>query len=112
MSFLPNDTILSSISIPGTHETLSRNYGTEIAECQTLSLESQLKAGIRVIDVRCRHVENSFAIHHGMIFLHLMFGDVLQILEQFLQENPTETVLMRLKEEYNPVNVTLSFEVT
>ncbi|XP_035704642.1 1-phosphatidylinositol phosphodiesterase isoform X2 [Folsomia candida] len=112
MSSLPDNVPLSSLSLPGTHESLSRGHGGAIAECQTLSLESQLRAGIRVLDVRCRHIEDSFAIHHGMIFLHIMFGDVLQQLEAFLKNNPSETILMRVKEEYEAVNVTGTFEET
>lgn len=111
LSSLPDEVLLSSLSLPGTHESLSRGHGGEIAECQTLSLESQLKAGIRVLDVRCRHVENSFAIHHGIIFMHLMFGDVLQMVSKFLTDHPKETVLMRVKEEYDSANVTVTFEV-
>lgn len=111
MSKLPDSVPLSAISIPGTHESLARGYGEVISECQSLTLEQQLEAGVRGLDVRCRHISNSFAIHHGIVFMHLMFGDVLNVLESFLQINPSETVIVRIKEEHTPENVTRSFEV-
>ena len=39
-----------------------------------------------------------------------MFEDVLKETIQFLKAHPTETILMRLKEETTPENGSLSFE--
>jgi 1-phosphatidylinositol phosphodiesterase len=75
-------------------------------------LEAQLEAGIRVLDIRCRHVNNKFAIHHGIEFQHMWFDQVLQTLVAFVRKNPSEFVLMRVKEEYTPSNNSRSFEAT
>jgi len=55
MGKLKDDVKLSQLSIPGTHDTMSR-FGGPIVETQTLTLANQLESGIRVFDMRCRHV--------------------------------------------------------
>lgn len=99
MRWIPDHHSLADLSIPGTHDTMADNGGPS-PETQGLSLRAQLDAGIRAIDIRARHISNSFAIHHGVIFLGYFFGnDVLGVLEDFLRDHPTETVIMRLKNE-------------
>jgi len=111
MKDLPNELLLSQITLPGTHDTCCRNTW-EFAETQTWTLEDQLSAGIRFLDIRCRHINNVFAIHHDLIFCGIFFGEVLEIIKKFFLNNQSETVLMRIKEEYTPENNTRSFSDT
>lgn len=104
-------TKLSSLSLPGTHDTMSF-YGGDAAQCQTLSLKNQLESGIRVLDIRCRHIADVFAIHHGMVFQKTYFSDVLNIVINFLQHHNGESIYMRVKEEYKAENNTRTFEET
>ncbi len=53
-------TALTSLTIPGTHD--SGANGGPLIECQSWSIREQLDAGIRFLDVRCRHIQNTFAI--------------------------------------------------
>ena len=77
---------------------------------QALSIIEQLEAGIRFLDIRCRHIDNKFAIHHGKIFLGFFFGDVLNWVQTFLANYQTETVFMRIKPEHTEgEGVTRSF---
>lgn len=98
MKWVPDATSLSQLSIPGTHDSLAF-YGGDLAQTQTLDLTEQLNAGIRAIDIRCRHIEDVFAIHHGVIFQKTYFGNVLDDATAFLQAHPSETIVMRVKEE-------------
>ncbi|KXY85247.1 phosphatidylinositol-specific phospholipase C domain-containing protein [Bacillus sp. FSL W7-1294] len=109
--------LLSQISIPGTHETMAKNpWGHDILPgnnfmgvCQSLSLSAQLNAGIRYIDIRCYYESSksdagisapSFSIHHEVINENKALGaDVLSVVASFLQNNPSETILMRIKQE-------------
>jgi len=109
MTALKDDTLLSSLSLPGTHDTMAF-YGGDAAQAQAMSLANQLESGIRVLDIRCRHIQDVFAIHHGMVFQKVYLGDVLNTVIAFLNKNPGETVFMRVKEEYNPENNKLTFE--
>ncbi|MGU3439921.1 phosphatidylinositol-specific phospholipase C domain-containing protein [Bacillus cereus] len=101
MGSIEDGTRLSELSIPGTHDTMSQGYGGDIAQTQSLSLETQLNSGIRFLDIRCRYVDGSFAIHHGPAYLHANFTDVLDTATNFLKKNPNETILMRIKQEYS-----------
>jgi len=78
-----------------------------------MSLATQLKAGIRVLDIRSRHIQDRFAIHHGPVFQNAMFGnDVLKPVVDFLRAHPGEIVLMRVKEEHDPADNTRTFAET
>lgn len=114
MSTVAGSTRLRDLSVPGTHDTVTGEYTGWIpgVETQTLPMAEQLKAGVRALDVRCRHIGNAFAIHHGSVYLGKNFDDVLQVVTGFLRQHPRETVLMRVKEEYTPADNTRSFADT
>ncbi|WP_082127037.1 phosphatidylinositol-specific phospholipase C [Allosalinactinospora lopnorensis] len=111
MSLVPDDTDLAALSIPGTHDTMARGV-TPAANTQDSGLPEQLGAGIRALDIRARHHRDVFPIHHGRVYLNANFTDVLRDTTDFLKEHPTETVLMRLKEEYRAEENTRSFAET
>ncbi|XP_075962520.1 1-phosphatidylinositol phosphodiesterase isoform X1 [Anarhichas minor] len=100
MASIPDDQPLSEVTMPGSHNTMAL-YGGIYGQCQTWSLASQLRAGIRFLDVRVRHVKGNLTIHHGVTYQWAHFGDVLEGVAGFLGEYPSETVLMRVKEEYS-----------
>ena len=113
VGYIDSNLSISELSIPGTHDSgaLYEPWpGTAI--CQDLSITEQLNAGIRFLDVRCRHIENTFTIHHGSVYQHMNFSDVLNSVFNFLNANPTECVLMSVKEEYDSEDITRSFEET
>ncbi|KAE8281915.1 hypothetical protein D5F01_LYC19304 [Larimichthys crocea] len=100
MATIPDDLPLSEVTMPGTHNTMAL-YGGVYAECQTWSLASQLQAGIRYLDIRVRHVKGNLTLHHGVSYQRAHFGHVLEGVADFLREYPSETVLMRLREEFS-----------
>lgn len=101
MADIPDSTLLNKISIPGTHDT-GALHGSIITQTQSWSIGEQLTAGIRFFDIRNRPAGKSFAIHHGIVFQWLFFGDVLDECRAFLNKCPGETVIMRVKEEFIP----------
>ncbi len=105
--------LLSQLSIPGTHDSGARFEpiaGT--AKCQNLTIAEQLAIGVRALDIRCRHIDNSFTIHHGYVYQNMNFTDVLNACSSFLAANPSETIIMSVKEEYDPSNNTRTFVET
>jgi 1-phosphatidylinositol phosphodiesterase len=100
MSSLPDGALLRELTIPGTHNSGAR-YGGPWTECQNTTVAEQLSAGIRFLDIRCRLFEGSFTIHHGAFYQRLNFDDVLGSCRDFLSARPSETVLMRVKQEYS-----------
>uniref|UniRef100_A0A665TDR7 Si:dkey-266f7.9 n=1 Tax=Echeneis naucrates TaxID=173247 RepID=A0A665TDR7_ECHNA len=100
MASIPDDRLLSQVTMPGSHNTMAL-YGGVYAECQSWSLASQLRAGVRFLDIRVRNVMGNLTIHHGISYQRAHFGDVLEGVVEFLQEYPSETVLMRVREEFS-----------
>jgi 1-phosphatidylinositol phosphodiesterase len=113
MAGIDDDVPLAELSIPGTHETLALYEPiARTAKCQNLPLAAQLDAGVRYLDVRCRHVDNAFSIYHGPVFQQQELDEVLDTVIGFLEEHPSETIMMSVKEESVAVGATRSFEQT
>lgn len=68
---------------------------------QRMTLMDQLLSGIRFLDIRARLYQGDFAIHHDLVYLKKNFDDVLRETTDFLRAHPSETVYMRLKQEYS-----------
>src|SRR5262249_28706265 len=118
MKWVPDDTRLSVLSLPGTHDTMALNGG-DLIETQDLSLYDQLRSGLRYFDIRFRMKDDKFAIVHGISDQYAEFDDVLRACNVFLSQHPTETILLRADTtgvpdtvgcciQYNPVNCTLT----
>ncbi len=105
MRDLTDGTSLAALSLPGTHETMSIHGGAWTQTQENFgdsggTLAAQLAAGIRMIDIRARvNTGNTFTIHHGATYQKANFDDVLTKLSDFLGAHPTETVILRLKQE-------------
>ncbi|XP_070554622.1 1-phosphatidylinositol phosphodiesterase-like [Ptychodera flava] len=113
MSNLNDDISLASLSIPGTHNTMTYNgYGGHFAQCQSWTLGTQLEAGIRFLDIGCRHFRDVLSIHKGVYFQHLSLNAVLRKVTHFLRLHPREVVLMRVKKEHIESSNTRSMEET
>ena len=116
MKNIPDSVKIDSISMPGTHDssTYLKDYitGAGFVKTQVDSISDQLKNGVRYLDIRLRHIQNVFALHHEQFFLDLFFDDVLKQTCDFLAANPSETVLMRLKKEYKDQDNSRTFEQT
>ena len=113
MAPLADSARLSDLSLPGTHDSGARfEPAAGLAMTQDLTIAAQLSAGVRFFDIRCRHVDDGFLIYHGAIDQNQTFEDVLVTFETFLADNPSEALLMSVKEEATPSNVTRTFEAT
>lgn len=116
-STLPGTTSLTGMSIPGTHDSCAVYRKAGIFDpctiTQTHTLRQQLEEGIRFLDIRCRHYYDKFTIHHGAVYQNMGFGNgVLAECLAFLDKNPDETIVMSIKEEYDPEGNTRTFEQT
>jgi len=101
MAQAPDSTLLSDLSLPGTHNTCALHNGLSFgfARCQAWDLAGQLKAGIRFIDIRCRHLNDTLLIYHGPIGQKISFKKVRDICSDFLEKHPSECIVMSIKEE-------------
>ncbi|AXG79321.1 phosphatidylinositol-specific phospholipase C [Streptomyces paludis] len=105
MGGFADSTPVQRLTIPGTHNAGAQVGGLYVA-CQNTSIADQLNSGIRFLDIRCRAIDGVFTIHHAAFYQNLNFGDVLIACRNFLRARPSETVLMRVKQEYSSVSDT------
>lgn len=111
MNGIKDDTLLSDISIPGTHDSAARIVDTftgNWAQCQNLTITEQLNIGVRFLDLRVRYntdVYHSVELCHSSITVwngrggHLTLYEVIGNVIDFLNANPSETVIVCIKED-------------
>jgi 1-phosphatidylinositol phosphodiesterase len=95
MASVPDNWLISQMTIPGTHDSASLYNGASLgfAKTQDLNLEEQLNLGVRYFDIR---LNKDLDVYHGPIYQHLKFADVINICAKFLETNPSETILMSI----------------
>lgn len=106
MNSLPNETPLSYLSIPGTHNSPAYQLAPPSVRCQAVSPWTQLQNGVRFFDLRVqpdRPPEEPLNLVHSVFPVSLagkkLFRDLYNDILRFLRENPSETLIMSLKRE-------------
>lgn len=102
MASIPDSANLSSLSIPGSHDTFTSKVPLIGYQTQNFDLQDQLRAGLRYFDVRTRLANDTLRIYHGSVDTGWTYVDVILALFDFLDKHPTEAIVMRLKEEGVP----------
>ncbi|HDR7618080.1 hypothetical protein COL71_28835 [Bacillus mycoides] len=107
MNKMPGTLKISELSIPGTHNSMSRYggglYPDDYIKTQTMDVNTQLNSGIRYLDIRLRKESNALLkAYHGSVNQNAIFSsDILDKITAFLRTNPGETIFMRVKNECN-----------
>ena len=113
MAPVPGTKKITELSIPGTHDAGAlHEHFPNTAKCQDLTISDQLLAGVRFLDIRCRHVHDQFQIYHGSVNQEISFADVVSDCLAFMKLHPGECIIMSVKEEYTPEGNTRKFEQT
>ncbi len=109
MGNLSNETPLSALSIPGTHNSPTYRTALPSVRCQSVSILEQLNNGVRFLDIRVQPVDAHDTSKDDLILVHSAFPvaltgakyfrDLVNTLYSFLDSNPTETVIISLKRE-------------
>ncbi|KAB8291270.1 hypothetical protein EYC80_009956 [Monilinia laxa] len=109
MSNLQDETPLAALSIPGTHNSPTHYAALPSVRCQAVSVKEQLNNGIRFLDIRVQPQDPNNLAAEGLILVHSAFPvsltgnkyfrTLVNHLNKFLDENPTETVIISLKRE-------------
>jgi 1-phosphatidylinositol phosphodiesterase len=112
MSAIDGNRLLCALTLPGSHDTCAYTVDDRLARTQQATLDDQLHHGVRVLDIRCRHERDRFAIHHGGIPLGLTFEDVVRTCARFLARHPGECIVMSVKDEWPARDCTRTFAAT
>lgn len=109
MGELKDNTLLSSLSIPGTHNAPTYHFAPPSVRCQAVSPREQLQHGVRFFDIRVQPVnpespdKDELALVHSVFPISLTgtkyFRGLMREVNDFLDKNPSETLIMCVKRE-------------
>ncbi|GAB7365748.1 hypothetical protein MBLNU230_g7083t1 [Neophaeotheca triangularis] len=99
MSGIHDDIMVSSLSIPGTHDSAAFTSSVPFISTQNLNITQQLDLGIRYFDLRCGLRENIVEMVHGISFLGLRLEQVLEAMYTWLGTHPTEALIVQIKHD-------------
>jgi 1-phosphatidylinositol phosphodiesterase len=109
MSKFKNETPLSALSIPGTHNSPTCHKALPSVRCQAVNVKEQLNNGVRFLDLRVQPESPDNPEKDGLILVHSAFPisltgnkyfrDIVNTVIEFLDANPSETVIMSVKRE-------------
>ena len=99
MSYLDDNCMFGQISIPGTHDAAAYNVPANVGEAQDWDIITQLNNGIRFLDIRIVNGSSGFNLRHGFVPLGDFEERAMAPVNHFLQENPSELVIMSIKNE-------------
>lgn len=99
MRDLPDDTPVTALSLPGTHNSGCVGGIFGFAQTQNLELSDQLDAGIRFLAIRLAQYQDNLFVHHDVVYMGKSYTDVLDICSSFLRKCPFETILMSVMDE-------------
>lgn len=119
MAGIRDDILLSQISIPGIHDAGANNVRLSFfSKCQDLPVSELLNDGFRYLDIRLgvdyEKGEPTMNIYHGFVhclenkvtyFDSLSIETVLNECYEFLDQNPSETLLFVVKKEHGDESV-------
>lgn len=107
MSNIDDDKSVSDINMPGTHDSTAYSFPgkdkitTQLAKTQYRDgsggrIIGQLNKGARFLDIR---VDLSWRCCHGKIHTADSIFSVMDVVTNFLTDNPKEVILMRIKDD-------------
>ncbi|EME49497.1 hypothetical protein DOTSEDRAFT_40688 [Dothistroma septosporum NZE10] len=109
MSSLQDDVLLSSLSIPGTHDSAAFTRPWPFIATQNMDIVQQLDSGIRYFDLRCGIVDDIAEMVHGAALLGLKLPQVMDTIYQWLDDHPREAIIVQIKKDREPERSTVHF---
>ncbi len=110
MATIPGNVRLKMLSIPGAHDAATSGVSGLLAgsaKTQTYDIATQLAGGVRAFDLRPRYNSNkqedieleNLEIYHGPVATGVRLKDAIQTMVDFVENNPTECLYVRIKKE-------------
>lgn len=120
MSHLDPKTPILSLTLPGSHNAgvyETKNFIWAVKDyviCQDLDIYQQLKAGVRVLDLRACLYQSSSHGHDNLkepilycshTFLSVPYNAVLEDIKRFVHKHPSEVLVLMIRADYSPIDV-------
>ena len=109
MGSLKDQTPLSALSIPGTHNSPTCHLALPSVRCQATSPPEQLENGVRFFDIRVQPEAPQDLKKDNLVLVHSVFPisltgpkyfrGLVNEIYTFLDRNPSETLIMSIKRE-------------
>lgn len=99
MRDVPDDTLVTALNIPGTHNSCCVHGLLGFGKTQELDLPDQLNAGIRFLDIRFTHFQDNLCVHHDVVCTEKSYVNILTVCSNFLRRHPSEIILMSVADE-------------
>ncbi|QIS09614.1 phosphatidylinositol-specific phospholipase C domain-containing protein [Nocardia arthritidis] len=102
MSAISDELSVTEVSIPGSDRSAALRDGEPFgyAQHQEKSIGWQLAHGIRYLDIRCRVLpRGGLEVQSGPVDQRQTLADVLETCAAFLDQLPSETLLLRIRQE-------------
>jgi len=110
MEALADGTCLAGLSIPGTNQSCAleidgANWFEVFAAHQDATVYEQLVGGVRFLDVRCQVTTQGITAYPDLGHKHRSLGNVFDQCGAFLREYPSETILLKVKQERSSMSL-------
>lgn len=109
MADVADNADLMAVNVPGTHDCVTQYVQlSHFAKCQNTNIYEQLNMGVRALDIRVQSKGSRLGMVHGItkarnvacpFAKQMELSDVLRHCYNFLDENPTETVIFQFKND-------------
>ena len=111
MKNVGDDRLITTMSIPGTHDSGATHSIFDVAgNCLDLDIEAQLEIGVRFFDIRLQQVNDKFNVVHSFVDQKLDFEDVVEDMVDFIEDYPSEFLLVSIKEDADSKNSYKDFQ--
>lgn len=106
MATIPGNVPFCQLSVPGAHDAATKDLSA-FYQTQSKDISALLACGVRAFDFRPRYTSNTVSdielanleIYHSDKGTGVLFKDAMATLVEFVQDNPTEALYVRIKEE-------------
>lgn len=110
MADLNDKRAINTLSIPGTHDSGATHSIADLSgKCQSLTIEEQLTIGVRFFDIRLKLNNNELDVVHSFVDQGVGFDEVLDEMVSYLTDNPTEFLIVSIKEDASPSGSEVDF---
>lgn len=101
MKHISGSTFACDVTIPGSHDSATgegwdSGLGATTAQAQDVTIANQLLNGVRAFDLRPKATKNGLKCVHGIMETKVYFSDVFATFEKFLEENPSEFIVIHI----------------